>query len=98
MSAPAIAPKLGRRLTMPEAADYLGISYNALAAHVRRGEIACHRVTPRGRHYFYPAELDQWLDATRVQQAATRRPLMPEVQAPARRSIAHLLPSVRKFS
>lgn len=89
-----ITAKLGQRLTMPEAARYLGISYEALAGHVRRGEIACHRVTARGRHYFYTAELDQWLETTRVQRAAG--PLMSE--APARRSIAHLMPAVRKFA
>lgn len=97
--APTVTAKLGRRLTLPQAAQYLGMRTGELESLVRRGGITFHRSGPRARHYFYEQELDAYLDATRVSPPPARHtPAGPLRGEPRRHQLDALMPPVRRLS
>lgn len=84
---------LGERMTLPAAARYLGVTARSLEGMVRRRQIAFHRLTEGGRHYFYRPDLDAFIAATRVEPETAR------VSPPSSyRSVAHLMPATRELS
>lgn len=68
------AAVLGRRLRLPAAAAYLGMTARELTYLVQQAAIPAHRLRARGWHFFYEAELDAWLETTTHGETVARRP------------------------
>lgn len=92
-----VAPKLGRCLKASQAAQYLGRSIDEFTGLVRRGLVPYHRDGPRSARRYYERELDAYLESTRV-APRTARGAVPDPSERRGRSIAHLMPAIRKFS
>lgn len=90
MSAPVEVGPLGRRMTLPSAAAYLGMTPAALTHLANSGGITHHRRSPRGFRFFYEKELDAYLAQTRVRATAPST-------GQRRRSVAHLMPAEREL-
>lgn len=95
-----VKPARGRRLTMPQAATYLGVTSRSLEGLVRDGLIPFHRYSATSRYYFYTNELDAFMASTSRQAPAVARREKPQRAAarqPVPGNIARHMPATREL-
>lgn len=78
-------------LTLRVAAAQANLPVSALWRAARAGGLATIRLTPRGRYYVLPTDLDAWL-------AQHRRASVAPASARPASELASLLPARRRFA